>query len=212
MTRDAPEQFTFRRERQCSDRPPITPLPLFLCQRTHPSEYPPPRLACPLPPLLYGASISIFSSCEADLHPIHGAFRTTITSLTLLIDVGLPPIHLLFKHARPRHALRIACAQPTPNPAAAALPCNLTAIPWGDPVTGRHVVPYPMTREWGSVRTWGRHSLHIDIASPLRLWSRHAFPTRDFVGPPTRLTSPRCQAKQNSTPTAPPPPPTGIRQ
>ena len=82
------------------------------------------------PRLLYGASI--FSPREVDLRPIRaiwhsaaqwilGAFRATPTT-SLLVEVGLPPIHLLFKYARLRYALRIACAQPTTNPATAALP------------------------------------------------------------------------------------------
>ena len=93
------------------------------------------------PRLLYGASI--FSHSEVDLRPLRavwhsaahwilGAFRTTPTT-SLLIEAGLPPVHLLFKHARLHYALGIACAQPTTNTAAAALPHSFpTAIQWGD--------------------------------------------------------------------------------
>ena len=109
------------------------------------------------PRLLYGASI--FTPREVDLWPIRviwhsaahwilGAFRTTpITSL--LVEAGLPPIHLLFKHARLRYALCMVCGSPATNPATAALPPSFpSAITWRDPSTGRHAVPYPMTREW----------------------------------------------------------------
>ena len=82
------------------------------------------------PCLLYG--VSIFSPRKVDLCPMRavwhsathwilGALRTTPTT-SLLVEAGLPPIHLLFKHARLRSALRIACASPSTNPAAAALP------------------------------------------------------------------------------------------
>ena len=157
------------------------------------------------PRLLYGASI--FSPREVDLRPIRavwhsaahwilGAFRTTPTT-SLLIEAGLPPIHLLFKHARLRYALRVACAQPTTNPAAAALPPSFpTTVPWRDPFTGRHAVPYPMTKEWNSTRTWGRPPLHMDnITSLLRPWSSHAFPTRDLVGLPRPLSLPSLPTK-----------------
>ena len=74
------------------------------------------------PRLLYGAAI--FSPREVDLRPIRavwhsaahwilGAFRTTPTT-SLLIEAGLPPVHLLFKHSRLRYALRIACASQPP--------------------------------------------------------------------------------------------------
>ena len=121
------------------------------------------------PRLLYGASI--FSPREVDLRPIRavwhsaaqwilGAFRTPPTT-SLLVEAGLHPIHLLFKHARLRYALRIACASPTTNPAAASLPPRFpSTIAWRNPFTGRHAVPYPMTREWDSTRTWGRPPKH----------------------------------------------------
>ena len=96
-----------------------------------------------------------------------GAFKTTPTT-SPLVEAGLPPFHILFKHARLRYALRIACASPTTNPAAAALPpCFPSTTSWRDPYTGRHAVPYPMTREWNSTRTWGRPPLHIDALASL---------------------------------------------
>ena len=148
------------------------------------------------PRLLYGASIA--SHREVDLRPIialwhsaaHciiGAFRTTPTT-SLLIEAGLPPAHLLFKHARLRYALRIACAQPTTNTAADALPHSFpTAIQWRDPLTGHQAVPYPMTRGWNSepTRSWGCPPLHIDsLASLLRPWSEQTCPVRGLVGLP----------------------------
>ena len=60
----------------------------------------------------------------------------------LLVDSSLPPSHLLFKHARLRYALRIACASPTTSPAAAAQPRRFpSAIARRDSFTGRHAVP-----------------------------------------------------------------------
>ena len=137
-------------------------------------------------------------------------FRTAPTT-SLLIEAGLPPAHLLFNHARLRYALRIECAQPTTNTAATALPHSFpTAIQWCDPFTGRHTVPYPMTRSWNSepTRAWGRPPLHIDnLASLLRPWSEHAFPVRGLWVSPARLASPHCQSKPARTlPGLPPPP------
>ena len=96
------------------------------------------------------------------VHWILEAFRTTPT-IPLLLEAGLPPHPPPLQHARFRYTLRIVCAQPTANPAAAALPPSFpTAIPWRDPFTGRHAVPYPTTMEWDSTRTWVRPLFHID--------------------------------------------------
>ena len=150
------------------------------------------------PRLLYGESI--LSPREVDLRPMRvvwhsaaqwilGAFRTTPTT-SLLVEAGLPPIHLLFKHARLRYALCIACASPTTNPAAAALPPRFpSTIAWRDPFTGRHAVPYPMTREWDSTRTWGCPPLHINTLTSLLVpWSGYTFPVRDYIGLPRPLS------------------------
>ena len=136
-------------------------------------------------------------------HWILGAFRTTPTT-SLLVEVGLPPIYLLFKHARLRSALRIAYASPSTNPATAALPPRFpSTVPWRDPFTGRHAVPYPMTREWDSPPScsWGRPPLHIDnLASLLKPWANHIFPVRNYVGFPCPLSLPSLPTRANFNP------------
>ena len=162
------------------------------------------------PRLLYGASI--FSPREVDLSPIRavwhsaaqwilGAFRTTPTT-SLLTEAGLPPGHLLFKHARLRYALRIACAQPSTNPAAAALPPSfLTTAPWRDPFTVRYEVPYPMTREWNSepTRTWGRP---LSTSTAWLRFSNYGPGTHSqcvtWWDSPVHSASPHCRQKQAS--------------
>ena len=54
-----------------------------------------------------------------------------------------------------------------------------SAILWRDPFAGRHAVPYPMTSEWDSTRTWGQPPLHIDnLASLPKPLSERMFPVR----------------------------------
>ena len=176
MTRDVLAQSTSKRE------PPVPRSPFGHSAVSHHQLKAPQNVRRLVqlilrPRLLYCASI--FTPREVDLRPIRaiwhsaahwtlGAFRTApITSL--LAEAGLPSTHLLFKHARLRYALRMACGSPATNPATAALPPSFpSAITWRDPFTGRHAVPYPMTREWNTnpTRSWGHHPLHIDaIAS-----------------------------------------------
>ena len=103
-----------------------------------------------------------------------------------------------------RYALRVACAQPTTNPATAALPPSFpSSVSWRDPATGRHAVPYPMTREWGSTQTRGCPPFHIDsIASLLKPWSKYTLPICNLVGlprppsPPSSLTKADCNPKR----------------
>ena len=133
---------------------------------------------------------------------------------TLLLEAGLPPIHILFKHARLRYALRIACASPTTNSAAAAFPpCFPSTTTWRDPLSGRHAVPYAMTRKWNSssTRTWGRPPLHSNaLASLLMPWSAHTFAMRDRVGLRRPLSRQSLPTKANFNPDqAVPAPPSG---
>lgn len=102
-----PARFTFKKEQ----RSPSDHSAAF----HHQPEALPLRMFA-TPRLLYEASIS--SPWEVDLRPM----RAASPRRTLGLQNHLR--HLLFKHAR------IACAQPTTNPAAAALPLSFpTTIP-----------------------------------------------------------------------------------
>ena len=99
---------------------------------------------------------------------------------------------------RPSHSMCLTNHQPSSCRPPALLPLHHHMA---RPFTGRHAVPYPMTRKWNSssTRTWGRPPLHIDaLASLLMPWS--AFPMRDHVGLPRSLSLPSLPTKANFNP------------
>ena len=145
LAQDALAQSTSRREQHPQQSPTVTPQLVIVSQEPYSPKCPAPCPTCPslLAPLCCcylltprGRPTPHKAVWNSAAHWILGAFRTTPTT-SLLIKAGLPPVHLLLKHARLRYALRVACAQPPTNTAAAALPHSFpAAAQWHDPFTG----------------------------------------------------------------------------